>query len=251
MRVAVVCEGEALTYGSWIGGRTSWRSGCGPGRGARGAGGAVCGAVAGDGGGDPGDPQGGGGVRAAGPGVPAGAARVHARGRGGAGAADAGAAGGRAAAARATVVALDAAGLADSADGEDLPGGASPENLAYVIYTSGSTGRPKGVLVTHGNVAAAVRGDRGVVRLRCRTTCGRCSTRTRSTSRCGRCGGRLVYGGRLVVVPYWVSRSPEAFLELLRAGAVTVLNQTPSAFRQLTRRDAGRGRSAGAARCGT
>src|SRR4029079_18325700 len=54
--------------------------------------------------------------------------------------------------------------------------------------------------------------------------------------------GALLYGGRLVVVPYWVSRSPEAFHELLRNEAVTVLNQTPSAFRQLVQAD----RAAGA-----
>src|SRR6185436_6399835 len=46
--------------------------------------------------------------------------------------------------------------------------------------------------------------------------------------------GALLYGGRLVVVPYWVSRSPEAFYELLSQEQVTVLNQTPSAFRQLS-----------------
>ena len=72
---------------------------------------------------------------------------------------------------RAAVVALDGAGMADSgdgADGADLPGGASPDNLAYVIYTSGSTGQPKGVLITHRNVAPAVGGDGAVVRLRAR-----------------------------------------------------------------------------------
>src|SRR5262249_2411534 len=47
--------------------------------------------------------------------------------------------------------------------------------------------------------------------------------------------GALLHGGRLVVVPYWVSRSPEAFLRLLAEEQVTVLNQTPSAFRQLVR----------------
>jgi hypothetical protein len=35
-------------------------------------------------------------------------------------------------------------------------------------------------------------------------------------------------------VPFWVSRSPEDFVQLLRARKVTVLNQTPSAFGQLS-----------------
>jgi acyl-coenzyme A synthetase/AMP-(fatty) acid ligase len=47
--------------------------------------------------------------------------------------------------------------------------------------------------------------------------------------------GALLYGGRLVVVPYEVSRTPEEFDRLLRDEGVTVLNQTPSAFRQLLR----------------
>src|SRR5205085_2076207 len=46
--------------------------------------------------------------------------------------------------------------------------------------------------------------------------------------------GALLYGGRLVVVPYWVSRRPESFYELLCRNQVTILNQTPSAFRQLS-----------------
>ncbi|MEP7123994.1 MAG: condensation domain-containing protein, partial [Byssovorax sp.] len=45
--------------------------------------------------------------------------------------------------------------------------------------------------------------------------------------------GALLYGGRLVVVPYWISRAPDAFYKLLGDEQVTVLNQTPSAFRQL------------------
>src|SRR5262249_17793993 len=47
--------------------------------------------------------------------------------------------------------------------------------------------------------------------------------------------GALLYGGRLVVVPYGVSRDPRAFHALLRDERVTFLNQTPSAFRQLPR----------------
>ncbi|EGH34756.1 amino acid adenylation, partial [Pseudomonas syringae pv. japonica str. M301072] len=45
--------------------------------------------------------------------------------------------------------------------------------------------------------------------------------------------GALVHGGQLLIVPQVVSRSPQECYALLCDAGVTVLNQTPSAFRQL------------------
>ncbi|HTQ78991.1 MAG TPA: amino acid adenylation domain-containing protein, partial [Thermoanaerobaculia bacterium] len=112
--------------------------------------------------------------------------------------------------------------------------GVGPENLAYVIYTSGSTGRPRGVEVTHGNVARLLSATEPWFGF------GPSDVWTLFHSfafdfSVWEIWGALAYGGSLAVVPYWVSRSPEAFRELLVQEGVTVLNQTPSAFRQLIR----------------
>jgi amino acid adenylation domain-containing protein len=108
----------------------------------------------------------------------------------------------------------------------------TPDFPAYVIYTSGSTGRPKGVVVTHANATRLFAatdtwfgfGPEDVWTL---------FHSYAFDFSVWELWGALLYGGRLVVVPYWVSRSPEAFYELVRDERVTVLNQTPSAFRQL------------------
>ncbi|HEX7186575.1 MAG TPA: amino acid adenylation domain-containing protein, partial [Thermoanaerobaculia bacterium] len=121
------------------------------------------------------------------------------------------------------------------AAGEALPA-VPPESPAYVIYTSGSTGRPKGVVVSHAHVARLFSSTEAWFGFGPEDVWTLFHSYAFDFS-VWEIWGALLYGGRLVVVPYWVSRSPEAFHELLRQEQVTVLNQTPSAFRQLLRAD--------------
>lgn len=112
----------------------------------------------------------------------------------------------------------------------------SAKSLAYVIYTSGSTGKPKGVMIAHENV----------LRLFTATQAWFDFSHSDVWTLFHACSfdfsvweiwGPLLYGGELVVVPYTVSRDPQAFLRLLSKKKVTVLNQTPSAFYQLIEAD--------------
>ncbi len=110
------------------------------------------------------------------------------------------------------------------------------DHLAYVIYTSGSTGKPKGVLVTHANVTRLFEATQGWFHFDHRDVWTLFHSFAFDFS-VWELWGALVYGGRLVIVPYLVSRSPQAFYDLLVDQQVTILNQTPSAFRQLMRAD--------------
>ncbi|MGN7938124.1 thioester reductase [Pseudomonas sp. AF76] len=112
-----------------------------------------------------------------------------------------------------------------------------PDNaVAYVIYTSGSTGEPKGVLVAHGNVSRLLESTQREYAF----------TEHDVWSMFHSIGfdfsvweiwGALAHGGHVAVVPYDVSRSPAAMLQWLAGQGVTVLSQTPSAFRGLDEAD--------------
>ncbi|MBW4617799.1 MAG: amino acid adenylation domain-containing protein [Cyanosarcina radialis HA8281-LM2] len=106
------------------------------------------------------------------------------------------------------------------------------QNLAYVIYTSGSTGKPKGVLIPHANVVRLLEATQSWFQFDRHDAWTLFHSYAFDFS-VWEIWGALLYGGRLVIVPYWVSRSPAAFYDLLCQQQVTVLNQTPSAFRQL------------------
>jgi amino acid adenylation domain-containing protein/non-ribosomal peptide synthase protein (TIGR01720 family) len=115
---------------------------------------------------------------------------------------------------------------------DNLDCNVSSDNAAYVIYTSGSTGRPKGVVVSHQNVLRLFTVTRNWFDFSHHDVWTLFHSYAFDFS-VWELWGALLHGGRVVVVPYFVSRTPEAFRELLHREGVTVLNQTPSAFRQL------------------
>ncbi|ANF97987.1 non-ribosomal peptide synthetase [Paenibacillus bovis] len=121
-----------------------------------------------------------------------------------------------------------------AAEGEaaNLPHVSGPRNLAYVIYTSGTTGKPKGTLIEHKNVVRLLFNDRNLFDFDDRDVW------TMFHSFCfdfsvWEMYGALLYGGKLIIVPSMVAKSPESFLQLLKQDKVTILNQTPTYFYQL------------------
>ncbi len=104
--------------------------------------------------------------------------------------------------------------------------------LAYVIYTSGSTGKPKGVGVTHAQVVRLLAAADGLFDFGPEDVWTLFHSYAFDFS-VWELWGALAWGGRVIVVPHEVALRPSAFRALLASEGVTVLDQTPAAFRQL------------------
>ncbi|MET9695228.1 amino acid adenylation domain-containing protein, partial [Streptomyces sp. NPDC006514] len=129
------------------------------------------------------------------------------------------------------VTALAGLSGAPVSDGERITA-LSPWHPAYVIYTSGSTGRPKGVMIPHQNVSRLFSSTRQWFDFGADDVWTMFHSYAFDFS-VWEIWGPLLHGGRLVMVSYTTSRSPQEFRALLADTGVTVLNQTPSAFYRL------------------
>jgi amino acid adenylation domain-containing protein len=125
---------------------------------------------------------------------------------------------------------LDIAGL-------DYPGDAiiSPvrtSDLAYIIYTSGTTGEPKGVLIEHRQVTRLFFHEGNLFDFGPADRWSLFHSYSFDFS-VWEMYGALLYGGTLVIVPKMTTQDSRLFYDFLEKERITVLNQTPTAFRSL------------------
>ncbi|MDG4771298.1 non-ribosomal peptide synthetase [Solwaraspora sp. WMMD792] len=135
------------------------------------------------------------------------------------------------------LVAYERGALPDGVAPDWAPVVVSPEAPAYVIYTSGTTGKPHGVVVQHGNVDRLFSGTQSWFRFS-KDDVWTVFHSIAFDFSVWELWGALLHGGKAVVVPYVTTRTSERFYQLVVDQGVTVLSQTPTAFRAFDAVDA-------------
>jgi Syringomycin synthetase protein SyrB1 len=139
-----------------------------------------------------------------------------------------------------TLVAYERGAFPASAPPGWVPVPVPADAPAYVIYTSGTTGKPHGVVVQHGNVDRLFRETAHWFEFSPADVWMLFHSIAFDFS-VWELWGALLHGGKVVVVPYATTRTPERFYQLVVDAAATILSQTPTAFRSFDGVDARRG----------
>ncbi len=121
-------------------------------------------------------------------------------------------------------------------DDSDLGIQISPESNAYMIYTSGSTGAPKGVEVSNKNLLSLLKACQEQFQFNNNDVWTLFHSYGFDFS-VWEIFGCLLNGGKLIVVDHLTSKSPADYYEILSKFQVTVLNQTPTAFKGIIQED--------------
>gem|GEM_PF-343006 len=112
------------------------------------------------------------------------------------------------------------------------PAAVAATEPAYVIYTSGSTGRPKGVVVTHANIVGLLTAMQQVIEVGPADVVALAHSYAFDVS-VYEIWAALSNGASLWIPTPGVQRTPTEFHAALRRARVSVLCQTPTAFRML------------------
>ena len=118
-------------------------------------------------------------------------------------------------------------------EGDVISSLATPQSLAYIIYTSGSTGTPKGCMITHENVVRLIKNDLHQFDFSASDVWVLAHAYNFDFS-VWEIFGSLLNGAKLMVPAISIRKDMVHFTRFIRENGVTVLNQTPLAFRYLS-----------------